>query len=339
MERKIGEQFDYDGVTLEVVDWKEHCKGCYFFKGCCICEEHDIEVTGECVYDNRIDGKCVKFQKVEGLQKKIEQSIRLLQQVQKAHPDEVIEIAYSGGKDSDVILQLAKDAGIRYEAIYKNTTIDPPGTIRHAQEMGATIIRPKCTFAEVIQEKGSPTRFQRFCCSEIKEYKIRDVAVMGIRRSESSKRAELYKEPTQCRFYGSKKNHVEAVYPILEWTNEDVAAFIADRKIKCAPIYYDADGTFHVERRLGCMCCPLATKKNRIKEFLNNPRMVRFYLRNIRIFRDTHPDAETWTYFSSEYELFAFQVFYLDWPIKKFKSQMFDTDWKKLLEDYFGIEL
>ena len=275
----------------------------------------------------------------ESLQRKIEQSIRLLQQVQKAHPDEVIEIAYSGGKDSDVILQLAKEAGIRYEAIYKNTTIDPPGTIRHAQEMGATIIRPKCTFAELIQKKGAPTRFARFCCSELKEYKVRDVAVMGVRKAESAKRAERYSEPTQCRFYGSKKNHVEAIYPILEWTNEDVAAFIADRKIKCAPIYYDEDGTFHVERRLGCMCCPLATKKNRIKEFLNNPRMVRFYLRNIRIFRDTHPDAETWTYFSSEYELFAFQVFYLDWPIKKFKSQMFDTDWKKLLEDYFGIEL
>ena len=275
----------------------------------------------------------------ESLQKKIEQSIRLLQQVQQAHPDEVIEIAYSGGKDSDVILQLAKEAGIRYEAIYKNTTIDPPGTIRHAQEMGATIIRPKRTFAEVIQAKGSPTRFSRFCCEEIKEYKIRDVAVMGIRRSESSKRAELYCEPTQCRFYGSKKNHVEAVYPILEWTNDDVAEFIADRKIKCAPIYYDEDGVFHVERRLGCMCCPLATKKNRIKEFLNNPRMVRFYLRNIRIFRDTHPNAETWTYFSSEYELFAYQVFYLDWDIQKFKQQMFDTDWKKLLEEYFGINL
>ena len=275
----------------------------------------------------------------ESLQKKIEQSIRLLQQVQKAHPDEVIEIAYSGGKDSDVILQLAKEAGIRYEAIYKNTTIDPPGTIRHAQEMGATIIRPKRTFAEVIQEKGSPTRFSRFCCEEIKEYKIRDVAVMGIRRSESSKRAELYREPTQCRFYGSKKNHVEAVYPILEWTNDDVAAFIADRKIKCAPIYYDEDGVFHVERRLGCMCCPLASKKNRIEEFRNHPRMVRFYIRNLSIFRKTHPDSKACKYFSSEYEQFAYDIFYPDIFIKKFKQQMFDTDWKKLLEDYFGIEL
>ena len=275
----------------------------------------------------------------ESLQRKIEQSIRLLQQVQKAHPDEVIEIAYSGGKDSDVILQLAKEAGIRYEAIYKNTTIDPPGTISHAQDMGATIIRPKRTFAELIQKKGAPTRFARFCCSELKEYKVRDIAVMGVRRSESAKRAERYSEPTQCRFYGSKKNHVEAIYPILEWTNEDVAEFIADRKIKCSPIYYDADGTFHVERRLGCMCCPLASKKNRIDEFRKNPRMVRFYIRNMRIFRQTHPDAKACDYFSSEYEQFAYQVFYQDLPLKKFKQQMFDTDWKKLLEDYFGIEL
>ena len=275
----------------------------------------------------------------ESLQKKIDQSIRLLQQVYNAHPDEVIEIAYYGGKDSDVILQLAKEAGIRYEAIYKNTTIDPPGTIRHAQEMGATIIRPKRTFGELIQKKGAPTRFARFCCSELKEYKVRDVAVMGVRKAESAKRAERYSEPTQCRFYGSKKNHVEAIYPILEWTNEDVSAFLSDRKIKCAPIYYDEDGVFHVERRLGCMCCPLASKKNRIEEFRKHPGMVRFYLRNLRIFRQTHPNAQAWTYFSSEYEQFAYQVFYQELPLKKFKQQMFDTDWKRLLEDYFGIEL
>ena len=275
----------------------------------------------------------------ESLQKKIDQSIRLLQQVQKAHPDEVIEIAYSGGKDSDVILQLAKEACIRYEAIYKNTTIDPPGTIRHAQEMGATIIRPKRTFAELIQSSGLPTRLSRFCCSELKEYKVRDVSVMGVRKSESAKRAERYSEPTACRFYGSKKNHVEAIYPILEWTNEDVAAFRSDRKIKCAPIYYDEEGVFHVERRLGCMCCPLASKKKRIAQFNRWPGMVRFYIRNLRIFRGSHPDSKVVGHFSSEYDKFAYDIFYSDISIKKFKQQMFDTDWKKLLEDYFKIKL
>ena len=49
----------------------------------------------------------------EQLQKKIDRAIRLLQGVQNGYDGE-IEVAYSGGKDSDVILQLAKEAGIRY---------------------------------------------------------------------------------------------------------------------------------------------------------------------------------------------------------------------------------
>ena len=59
----------------------------------------------------------------EVLKKKVKQAINLLQSIKT---DEPIEVAYSGGKDSDVILELAKMAGIKYRAIYKNTTIDPP---------------------------------------------------------------------------------------------------------------------------------------------------------------------------------------------------------------------
>ena len=60
----------------------------------------------------------------EQLKKKVDFAVRLLQSIPN---DEPIEISYSGGKDSDVILELAKMAGIKYRAIYKNTTIDPPG--------------------------------------------------------------------------------------------------------------------------------------------------------------------------------------------------------------------
>lgn len=105
----------------------------------------------------------------EQLQKKIDQSIRLLQSVQKRYDGE-IELAYSGGKDSDVILQLTKEAGIRYRAIYKNTTIDPPGTIAHVKEMGVEILRPKENFFQLIAKKGFPSRFSRFCCEALKEY-------------------------------------------------------------------------------------------------------------------------------------------------------------------------
>lgn len=142
------------------------------------------------------------------LQKKIDQAIKLLRQIPLAD-GECVEVSYSGGKDSDVILQLTKEAGIPYRAIYKNTTIDPAGTINHAKEMGAEILQPKQTFFQLIKRKGFPTRRARFCCSELKEYKVLDKAIQGIRTSESAARAKRYQEPQICRFYGSKKNHVQ----------------------------------------------------------------------------------------------------------------------------------
>lgn len=184
----------------------------------------------------------------ENLQRKIDRAIRLLQSVQKRYDGE-IEIAYSGGKDSDVTLQLAKEAGIRYRAIYRNTTIDPPGTWGHVREMGVEILRAKASFFHLVAQKGFPSRFSRFCCEKPKEYKVLDKSVIGVRKAESRKRNERYNEPTQCRYYGAKteKNHVELIYPILEWTDEDVRDFIIDRKLKLAPIYYNGGANRRIE--------------------------------------------------------------------------------------------
>lgn len=191
----------------------------------------------------------------DSLQIKVDKAIKLLRSTCR---DREVELSYSGGKDSDVILELAKMAGINYRAIYKNTTIDPPGTIRHVRENNVEIVRPKETFLQLIERKGFPTRRARFCCQVLKEYKIMDIAIQGIRRSESSKRAKLYKEPTLCRNYNNNKaNHVEVILPILDWTDNDVVEFITERGIKLHPLYY-TDGKIDVKRRLGCMGCPLS---------------------------------------------------------------------------------
>lgn len=89
------------------------------------------------------------------LLEKEKRAIKLLRTVAKTTDGE-IELSYSGGKDSDVCLALAQMAGIPYRAIYKNTTIDPPGTISHCKEKGAEIIRPKKSFFEIIEQKGFP---------------------------------------------------------------------------------------------------------------------------------------------------------------------------------------
>jgi 3'-phosphoadenosine 5'-phosphosulfate sulfotransferase (PAPS reductase)/FAD synthetase len=275
------------------------------------------------------------------LQKKIDQAVHLLQGVAKGWG--VIEIAYSGGKDSDVILQLAKEAGIRYEAVYKNTTIDPPGTIAHAIEMGATVVRPKETFFQLIERKGMPSRLHRFCCEALKEYKVYEKVVIGVRKAESVRRAKRYSEPTACRWFGAKKpeNHVEQIYPILDWTDADVLAFVEDRRLKLAPVYYDDDGRIDVTRRLGCMCCPMMSKRKRIEDFRRRPGMVKAYIRAAQRYLDSHPGGKCAHAYTDAYEWFCREVFFqhsADWELAK-DGLFGKPDFKRIIEKTFTITL
>ena len=275
------------------------------------------------------------------LEKKVRQSVSL---IQKAVGDKVVEVAYSGGKDSDVILELTKMAGVKYRAIYRNTTIDPVGTVKHCKENGCEIVRPKngITFFKLVEQIGFPNRHKRFCCKHLKEYKILDMAIIGVRKSESRKRAERYKEPIECRFYGSKKRHVQAIYPILDWSDDNVVEFIKERGIKCHPLYYDEQGNFHVERRLGCVGCPLMSKNKRKQQFKENKGMLKAWLlwggRSFmrRKFKNKH------LLFADVYEWLTFELFYdsLD-CFKNSKQSIFSDsiDYRKFLEDYFGVDL
>jgi len=274
------------------------------------------------------------------LEKKVEQAVKLLQVCYKA-AGEPLEIAYSGGKDSDVILELAKMSGIEYRSIYKNTTIDPPGTIKHAKENGAEIRRPKETFFSLMKRKGYPSRIIRFCCDVLKEYKILDNCVMGIRKCESVKRSKRYSEPTECR--GSGKNHVNAIYPILDWSDEDELEFIEKRGIKLHPLYYREDGSIDITKRLGCMCCPLAYYKKRLQDFKQYPGMVRAYIHCGNEYLKSHPQSKIAKQYSDVYEYFVENAFFdhfRDYEKAKLGGMFSDKpDYKKLIEDYFKIEL
>lgn len=272
------------------------------------------------------------------LQRKIEFAIKLLRAIPQDGP---IELSYSGGKDSDVILELAKMAGIPFEAIYKNTTIDPPGTIKHCKDNGVTILQPKMSFLQIVEQKGTPSRFARFCCEILKEYKVYDRAIQGIRRCESVARAKRYKEPEICRVY-SKTEKVRVYLPILEWTDDDVAKFIQERGIKCAPVYYDENGQFHVERRLGCIGCPLAYKDG-LRDFEEYPKLFRQIVKAKQRFYDTHPNVGK-RFDRNVYNSFYYQFFCKDMDEYRaavtgglFPEQAVDT--KKALEQHFGIEL
>ena len=278
------------------------------------------------------------------LQKKVSQAVKLLQVCYKA-AGEPLEVAYSGGKDSDVILELAKMSGIEYRAIYKNTTIDPPGTIKHVKENGVEIRRPKETFFALMKKIGFPNRYVRYCCGILKEYKILDNCVMGIRKCESVRRSKRYSEPTECRIFGgNKKNHVNAIYPILDWSDEDELEFIEVRGIKLHPLYYREDGSIDITKRLGCMCCPLMYYKKRLEAFKQYPGMVKAYLRCGEEFLMSHPESKLAKQNSDVYEYFVATAFfknYKDFVKATSGDSIFSDgpDYKRLIEYYFDITL
>jgi 3'-phosphoadenosine 5'-phosphosulfate sulfotransferase (PAPS reductase)/FAD synthetase len=172
---------------------------------------------------------------------------------------------------------------------------------------------------------------------------VLDRCIMGVRKAESTKRAARYSEPTECRFYGSKRDHVEAFYPILDWSDDDVVEFIKARGIKLHPLYYRDDGTIDPKRRLGCMCCPLAFYKKRIEQFKEHPNMVKAYIRAGQKFRDTHPDAKSIKTHPTVYQQFVRDVFFE--RQKAFEEHTAGglfaehIDYKALLENQFNIKL
>lgn len=273
------------------------------------------------------------------LNRKIDFALKLLQSIPQ---DGTIEVSYSTGKDSDVILELTKMAGIPFEAIYKNTTVDPPGSIAHAKEVGATIVQPKKTMLQIIEEKGWPSRWTRFCCEELKEYKIHDRAIQGIRRSESTARAKRYHEPEICRVY-NKKEKARIYLPILEWTDSDVEQFIRDRGIKCHPYYYDERGNFCVERRVGCIGCPLQSDRGR-GDFRRYSKMFRSWVKAYSKWFDAHTDSSTAKTFGNVYDAVFFKMFCED--MKDYNNRIapplfaeYQLNTKDYLEQYFKIDL
>ena len=272
------------------------------------------------------------------LQKKIDFAINLLRLYD--NPQQPLEIAYSGGKDSDVILQLAKEAGANFRAIYKNTTIDPPGTIRHVRENGVEIKQPKRSFFKIVQAKGFPSMFRRFCCRELKEYKILNVCATGIRTDESVRRKKLYTTFEKCRIY-SKKERVRMYSPIWDWNLSDVAHFVNDRQIRLAPVYYKEDGSIDFNRRLGCLGCPMKSDRG-IADFKAHPQILRALMRSAVIYSHTH--THTLRIFNNNpYDAFFCNVFchsYGEFKIRTSRDLFGETiNTKEYIEQFFNTKI
>lgn len=214
------------------------------------------------------------------MNKKVKESIDLIKKSEKLaialSPDDGIIVAFSGGKDSMVVLDLVKRARVKYRAEYYVTTIDPPESVRFIRDNyhEVNFIHPKKTFLKMVEEKGLPTMLRRYCCERLKEGQAsQHVVITGVRAEESKKRSR-YEEVS---IHSNRKEHADKhrvtiegminaqhkcvkgkdkvmVYPILKWTEEDVLNYIEKRGLKKNPCY-------EYTKRVGCMFCPFAGRK------------------------------------------------------------------------------
>lgn len=268
---------------------------------------------------------------IKELEHKIERAIRLIRAVNRVSS---VIIAYSGGKDSDILRFLCKMANVPYTLIYNSTTIDPPFTISRNISLGAKIVRPRYSFFDLIRRHGLPNIQRRFCCSKLKEGYISPRLLLGVRASESNKRKARYVEPTGCRIY-SKEKHCDQIFPIFDWSLEDVRTFLIQNDIKLHPIYYN-NGVLDVTKRLGCIGCPLQGDRGRA-DFLQYPKMLRQWCRAYADYVSYHKAI------NGVYEDMVYHIFYSNHGEQKYEQNFnglfTPPNAKELLEDFFHVLL
>lgn len=223
--------------------------------------------------------------------------------------DMPLVVQYSGGKDSDVILQLAKESGVPFRVTHNLTTADPPDNVYYIRRVFARLREegidcriniPKRSLWKIMRETlVIPSRITRVCCSELKERKMPDAPyiVTGVRWAESPGRraksgiAMVYNASAHTRrgeqvaasagllttddassrrlFEQCQMRGVRVLNPIIDWSDDDVWSYLASRGIEGNPLYKEG------WTRIGCVGCPLAGRRAREIEFARYPKLYK----------------------------------------------------------------
>lgn len=117
-------------------------------------------------------------------------------------PDDGYYLAFSGGKDSQCIYHLAKIAGVKFDAHYRVTSVDPPELVRFIRQNYPDVSfdiphdkdgKPISMWNLIPRKLMPPTRLVRYCCAVLKETGgMGRIVVTGVRHAESSRRKEMH---------------------------------------------------------------------------------------------------------------------------------------------------
>lgn len=233
------------------------------------------------------------------LDEKIEYSINLLRKSEemalRMDPENGFYLAFSGGKDSQVLYHLAVLGGVKFKAHMNLTSVDPPEVIRFVKKNypDVELVKPRMSIYEMAKKKGClPTRLVRWCCEEFKEMSgAGKVTLIGIRKSESTNRKKRNEIETGDRKFSGTfdqwSEHQEKmvtcvggkdkilVSPILYWTEKDVWDYLKRMRIQYCELY---DKGY---KRIGCIMCPMSNYKQNVREMKDFPHVGKNWRKTI----------------------------------------------------------
>lgn len=221
-----------------------------------------------------------------------------IERIKAFEPAEGYWLAYGGGKDSVVCKALCDMAGVKYQAHYSCTSVDPPELVRFIKSQPDVCFdipkdkdgKPITMWNLIPRKLIPPTRLTRYCCEELKESAGKGyITITGVRWAESANRKN---NQALINIGNSKRNKIllnfdddearrmtEQCYrtrrtmlnPIIDWLDEDVWEFIKGYGISYC-ILYDCG-----YKRLGCIGCPLSS--NAKTELEAYPKYKENYIR------------------------------------------------------------
>lgn len=210
---------------------------------------------------------------------------------------DIFHVAFSGGKDSAVLLDLVKKALPKdsFVAIFGDTGMEFPDTYKAvdyaeaqcaAEDPPIAFYRARSHFepAESWKLFGPPARVLRWCCSVHKStpqtLKMREITgkdnytgmdFVGVRREES-----LARSTYEYENFGKKQKGQYSHNPILEWTSAEVWLYIYANNIYINEAYKKGNS------RAGCLFCPMGGGRNDYIQYKSYPDEVGKFIELIK---------------------------------------------------------
>lgn len=217
-------------------------------------------------------------------------------------------VAFSGGKDSQVLLWLVQQAKVKYKAYYSVTTNDPLQNVQFIRKHYKEVIflHPKDNFYTLVEKNGLPLRQMRYCCKVLKESAGAGFATLvGVRREESVRRSKYDFVDVVSR----RKEHKERVggydlddiiavnhqcikgkdkvllRPMLDFTEKDVWAIINEFHLPKNPCYEKVG-------RVGCIFCPFSSRQTIERYCIEFPKVKETLMKSISVFLKNKPSID-----------------------------------------------